>query len=70
MSSISRAGLLRLRVDRRGCSGVGLDVTLGLGVGRDKGIRRRKNLLFLTRTRPLCVLMKYRRCGPISITLP
>ena len=45
---------------------VGVGLTLGLVVGRDRGIRRRKNLLFRTRTRPLCVLTKYHRCEPMS----
>ena len=49
--------------DGSGCS-------LGLGVGRDKGIWWHNNLLFLTRIRSLRVLMKYHWCGPMSITVP
>ena len=36
--------------------------------GRDVGTRLRRNRLFLTSTRPLVVLMKYRLCFPTSTT--
>ena len=58
ISSISRLGLFRTRVDLRGPSGLGAIEVLTVCGGSDGGMRRRKNFLLRTSTLLLCVLIK------------
>ena len=70
ISSINLFGLFRGRFDLRGTAGLGGGDTLMIGVGIDVAMRRRRNLRLRTRILPLCVLTKYRRCGPMCVTMP